>query len=557
MRTLRAVLGLLAPAALLSAAACDAPGGRERSGPPGASPPARPDARRLVVRERIPAFLAPNGDSLLLSPASASAISGRRVAAVLTYDDRVAVHDIEAGTAVLLGGPGRGPGELTGGMWQVALSPAGFTAAASVIDGRVHVWAPDGALHFSRAVTPQLDMYPTVAVDDSGRAYVAAESHASGRRRVQLIRLGRDAEDSAGSAWLEVPQPIVRVGARGSVRRTLPNFAYLYGDNPGKLWWAVDASGLIYLANADRYQVDTMRLGGGGRGPLVARPEVEPEAASDAELERIVGSRAAPGPGEAAVTQRDLGRVRRAVVHGLMVEGDELWVGRRRGADTASEYSYDLYGPRDGRFRRAVPAPRQLIGIGRDAALSATVDDDGERSLLLFRWVAGDTAAAAGDGVEPRVLTPRAGIPRPAVARIQAPASPPRVSIDTSGRYPGVGCSVIHRRAASDTTLVRVRIEAGPPNERRRVLARAVPASAGGAGPSVSISLVGEDASSTCSGRAVEFVLKGVLRLDLRVTATATGPLALTIYDANDSRRSVTRVVRLGEGEVAVELPPR
>jgi hypothetical protein len=405
-------------------------------------------------------------------------------------------------------------------------------------------------------------MYPTVAVDDSGRAYVAVESHASGRRRVQLVRLGRDPEDSAGSAWLDVQQPVVRVSARGSVRRTLPNFAFLYGDNPGKLWWAVDASGLIYLANADRYQIDTMRLGRGGRGVLVARPEVEPEAARDADLERIVGSRATPGPGDDAVTARDLGRVRRAVVHGLMVEGDELWVGRRRFVDSASEYSYDLYGAGDGRFRRTVPAPRHLLGIGRDAALSATVDEDGERSLLLLRWVVGDSAA--GEGAEPRVLTPRATFAQAvAQAVAQAMARAPtldslaRAGMDTSGRFPGLGCAIIPGRSNGDSTHVRVRFEAGPPNERRRVLARVAAASPDGTRPSAAMSAVGAPITANCTGRAVEFVLKGVLRLDLRVTATSPGPLTITLYDANDGRRSVTRVVRPADGEVVVELPPR
>lgn len=501
----------------------------------------------FAPRERIQAFSGPNAESLFVMVGRpGNAMAGHRAAVLLPYDDRIAVYDVLGRSAMLLGGRGSGPGELSGGMWSLAQSPGGFTAAANLIDGRVHVWAPDGRLRFTRVVTPTLDPYPTVGVDDSGRAYVSKESYVDGRRRVQLLRLGRDRDDSAGSDWLPSHQALIRHDVRRTERRTVPSTDYVYGADRGKLWWAVNRTGLVFMANADRYRVDTLHLGGRA-STFLERTDIQPRRIDAEERHRVLEQFMKPSLNGPPIPESEFGEMRRAVIRDLLVVDEEIWVGTAPASDTAQARSFDVYDVRNGRLLRVVNSPVALIGIGDGVALTSRRESDDERSLVVLQLGA-DGPSAQPAPAEPPIVAPRA-VPVPAVSHAIGGGTL-RVT-----ELPELGCASGRPVGRGDTLFVSVRILAGPKGSRRRLWGRVVPQK-GGTAVAATLSIDAARTNATCNGTTVEFTIKGTLRQELTLVASGR-PVSLTLSDENTPRRVARRSMSQDGEPVLLELPPR
>src|SRR5690606_35859000 len=152
---------------------------------------------------------------------------------------------------------------------------------------------------------------------------------------------------------------------------------HIFRNGTGALSWAVAPDGLVYVANADRYRVDTLRIDG-GRGSFIEMPVDPPPELTRAEVEQALGRATAGGR---SAHPDDVMPVRPATITALHHSGTHLWVGRGRTRAGAGEWVYDLFDD-DGAMVARVTSPYRVADVSGRTAVAWTTGSSGELMLL-------------------------------------------------------------------------------------------------------------------------------------------------------------------------------
>lgn len=468
------------------------------------------------------------GDSLPLDGSTSVAVAGDLLAILQSAEGRVILIDLRDRTYRLLGRRGSGPGDVPPGSpmgSHIALSGTGLVGILDAATGVVRVWDTTGVVRWVRRIGdpswgPVADMLGAGAriwsdgfgMDSTGRAYVPVGVWEADSVSVMVIRVGPEPGDSAATPRIAAEKRVTVHLPGGRSGHTQPPSEYV--RTVGWLWWTVDEEGLVYLARGARLQVDTVRPGG-TFGEWFSRTDTADVEVPEAEVARRMRGNSIAGH---AITPRDLGPLRYAVVRQLLAAEDAIWIGLRQ---EPGMRALDLV-DRDTRTNRRLMVSRRPAAASRRWMVGWTTGPFGEQWLDVF-----DLTQPSRETWDPQPLdlaretgpdSGQAGVP------VQAPSPPPTTSPLALGviRF-AISCTTAPRRAGEGT--VALMFDSSVTGVTDLTIRLGMPRPTGG----LSAELVASEGGTvTCTGReGLRFMLRGTL------------PRALTLDIASD-RATVT-----------------
>lgn len=353
---------------------------------------------QLRVADRVTGF-AIAGDTISLDGAVGAALAGDTVYVLHRHAGLVIRHGFGDGVTAVLRRTGAGPGDVDPQGEAIAVSRRTMFAVAAGAGGTLRVWTGGGDVLYTRrlevgAPQPSAPSLIRLALDadSAGRVYVGIEERVGDVVEARLYRYGPAEPDNATLPYTLPTAQLLPV--RGIPGGYVLITDHIFRNGTGALSWAVAPDGLVYVANADRYRVDTLRIDG-GRGSFIAMAVDPPPELTRAEVEQVL-SRATAG-GRSAHPD-DVMPVLPATITALHHSGTHLWVGRGRTRADAGEWVYDLFDD-DGAMVARVASPYRVADVSGRTAIAWTTGPSGE--LMMLRLAFEEGSAGLGSGAAP------------------------------------------------------------------------------------------------------------------------------------------------------------